>query len=224
MRLVVMALVLLLLAGCGGTTPVIVAPPPLPPPVVVPEPPIPPAPVPPITPLPAPEPPIPDWILAEYPDATQVWFDTAAVVYISGGFTADEVTKYIGSALADTQKLRPATKLVGMFVVKEMPNNCPRSSGPAFFADGVMDSREVAGMRQWYPQSFVNNRPCVHGYFGAWSIPPVIYAPTGLPEVIEHEALHGIWWSNWVSEKCDGNFVWTVVEHGGPCDPFEAKP
>jgi hypothetical protein len=110
-----------------------------------------------------------------------------------------------------------------MFIVKEMPNDCPRSSGPAFFADGVVDSREVAGMRQWYPQSFVDNRPCVHGYFGSRTIPPVIYAPLGLPEVIDHEALHAIWWSNWVSEKCGGNFVWSIVEHEGPCDPFEVR-
>ena len=184
--------------------------PPLPPPV-------------PIVLLPAPEPPIPDWILAEYPDVRQVWFDTAAVFYISGGFTAEHVRKYIGTAFADTQKLRSSAKLEGVFIVKEMPNNCPRSTGPAFFADGVMDSREVVGMRQWYPQSFVDNRPCVHGYFGSRAIPPVIYAPTGLSEVIDHEALHAIWWSNWVSEKCGGNFVWSVVEHGGPCDPFEVR-
>jgi len=213
--LTILAFALALLAGCGGTPPVVVTPPPLPPPVVVPEPPP--------LPDPLPDPPIPAWILADYPNVRQLWIGDA-VFYISGEFTVDDIRKYVASALADTQKLRPDAKLEGMFVVKEMPNDCPRSSVPAFFADGVMDSREVAGMRQWYPQSFVNNRPCVHGYFGAWSIPPVIYALTGLPEVIEHEALHGIWWSNWVSEKCDGNFVWTVVEHGGPCDPFEAKP
>jgi hypothetical protein len=170
-----------------------------------------------------PEPPIPDWVLADYPDVRQVWIGPA-VFYISGGFTLDEVRQYVGSALVDTQKLRPAAKLEGMFVVKEMPNDCPRSTGPAFFADGVMDSREIVGMRQWYPLSFVNDRPCVHGYFGSFKIPPVIYAPIGLPEVIDHEALHAIWWMNWVGEECGGYPVWTVVEHGGPCDPFEIKP
>ena len=205
MRIMIGILVLLALAGCGGGPPVIVAPP-LPPPV-------------PIVLLPAPEPPIPDWILEIYPDARQVWIGTAAF-YISGGFTAEQVRKYVGTAFADTQKLRPAAKLEGMFVVKEMPNDCPRSSGPAFFADAVMSAVEIAGLRQWYPLSFVDGHPCVHGYFGSMKIPPVIYAPVGLSEVIDHEALHAIWWSNWVSEKCDGNPVWTVVEHGGECDPF----
>jgi len=208
-RLALILALFLALTGCGGNPPVVVTPPPLPPVVdpgtgaVV-------------------EPPIPGYILADYPDARQVWIGTAAF-YISGGFTAEQVRKYVGTAFADTQKLRPAAKLEGVFVIKEMPNDCPRSSGPAFFADGVMDSREVVGMRQWYPQSFVDNRPCVHGYFGSRAIPPVIYAPTGLPEVIDHEALHAIWWSNWVSAKCGGNFVWSVVEHGGPCDPFEVR-
>ena len=216
--------VLLFLAGCGGNPPVVVIPP-VPPPVVVPEPPpiVVPEPLPIVAPQPPPMPEIPDWILADYPDARQVWFGTTAVMYVSGGFALDDVRKYVNTALADTQKLRPAAKLEGMFVVKEMPNDCPRSSGPAFFADGVMDSREVTGMRQWYPQSFVNNRPCVHGYFGSRTIPPVIYVPTGLPEVIEHEVLHGIWWSNWVGEKCGGDFVWAVVEHGGACDPFSGE-
>ena len=206
MRIMIPTVLLIALTGCGGGPPVIVAPP-LPPPV-------------PIVLLPAPEPPIPDWILEIYPDARQVWIGTAAF-YISGGFSLEAVSKYVASGLADTQKLRPAAKLEGMFVVREMPNDCPRSTGPAFFADGVMDSREVAGMRRWYPQSFVNNRPCVHGYFGTWNMPPVIYAPLDLPEVIEHEALHAIWWSNWVSERCGGDAVWAVVEHGGPCDPFD---
>ena len=181
--------------------------PPLPPPV-------------PIVLLPAPEPPIPDWILEIYPDARQVWIGTAAF-YISGGFSLEAVSKYVASGLADTQKLRPAAKLEGMFVVKEMPNDCPRSSGPAFFADGIMSAAEIAGMRKWYPLSFVNDRPCVHGYFSAWTIPPVIYAPVDLPEVIDHEMLHAIWWSNWVGERCGGDAVWAVVEHGGPCDPFD---
>ena len=49
----------------------------------------------------------------------------------------------------------------------------------------------------------------------------MIYAPVALAEVIEHEALHAIWWSNWVGEICEGVAVWRVVEHGGPCDPFD---
>jgi len=203
MRIMIGILVLLALAGCGNHPPVVVTPP-APPPLLE----------------PLPDPPIPAWILADYPNVRQVWIGDA-VFYINGGFTAEHVRKYIGTAFADTQKLRPAAKLEGMFVVKGMPNDCPRSTGPAFFADGVMDSREVVGMRQWYPQSFVDNRPCVHGYFGSRTIPPVIYAPAGLLEVIEHEALHAIWWSNWVGEMCDGNPVWTLVEHNGPCDPFD---
>ena len=211
MRIMIAIFLLLALAGCGGHPPVVVIPP-APPPVVAPEPPLPPDPL--------PDPPIPDWILEIYPDARQVWIGSAAF-YISGGFTAEHVRKYVGTAFADTLKLRPAAKLEGMLVVKEMPNDCPRSTGPAFFADEVMWSFDIAGMRKHYPLSFVDDRPCVHGYFDAWSIPPVIYGADGLSEVIDHEALHAIWWSNWVGERCGGDAVWTVVEHGGPCDPFD---
>jgi hypothetical protein len=208
MKHALILVVFLVLAGCGGSPPV----------------------VPPVPPLPVVdpgtgalvEPPIPSYILADYPDARQAWIDSA-VFYVSGTLSLDDVKKYVGTAFADTQKLRPATKLEGMFVIKEMPNDCPRGSGPAFFADSVMGSREIAGLRQWYPLSFVNNRPCVHGYFGSTKIPPVIYAPAELPEVIDHEALHAIWWANWVGEKCGGYPVWTVVEHGGDCDPFMVK-
>jgi len=209
MRLALILAVFLALAGCGGNPPVVPPVPPLPPVVdpgtgaVV-------------------EPPIPSYILADYPDARQVWIGITAF-YISGGFTAEQVRNYVGTAFADTQKLRPTAKLEGMFIVKEMPNDCPRSTGPAFFADGVMWPAEITGMRKWYPLSFVNNRPCVHGYFGTRTIPSVIYAPTGLSEVIGHEMLHAIWWSNWVGEMCEGDSVWTAVEHGGECDPFAVK-
>jgi hypothetical protein len=209
MRLALILAVFLALAGCGGNPPVVPPVPPLPPVVdpgtgaVV-------------------EPPIPSYILADYPDVRQAWIGTA-VFYVTGNFSLDDVKKYIGTSFSDTQKLRPTAKLEGMFIVVTMPNDCPRSSGAAFFADGVMAPAEIAGMRQWYPQSFVNGRPCVHGYFGSTKIPPVIYAPTGLAEVIDHEMLHAIWWSNWVCEMCKGDPVWTVVEHGGECDPFVVK-
>ena len=114
MRIMIGILVLLALAGCGGGPPVIVAPP-LPPPVVAPEPPP--------LPEPLPAPPIPAWILADYPNVRQLWIGDAAF-YISGGFTAEHVRKYVGTAFADTLKLRPAAKLEGMFVVKGMPNDC----------------------------------------------------------------------------------------------------
>lgn len=207
MKVALILAVFLVLAGCGGSKPIPLAVPPLPPYPQT---------------IPVAEPPIPDYILSDYPDVRQVWIGNA-VFYVSGSFTLDEVKKYVGTAFADTQKLRPAAKLEGMFVVKEMPNDCQRTGDPAFFADGVMWSAEVAGLRRDYPLSFVNDRPCVHGYFDSWYSPPVIYAPTGLPEVIDHEALHAVWWANWPGEMCQGNPVWAVVEHGGTCDPFTVK-
>ena len=136
MRIMIAIFLLLALAGCGGHPPVVVIPP-APPPVVAPEPPLPPDPL--------PDPPIPDWILEIYPDARQVWIGSAAF-YISGGFTAEHVRKYVGTAFADTQKLRPAAKLEGVFVVKETFRMRGLLSNSCFIAAAFSRKRPWMGM------------------------------------------------------------------------------
>lgn len=187
-----------LLAGCGGKSSVIAPPAPVPPPapIII---------------------PIPDYVLANFPDAREIQVEDA-YLYISGDVDPAQVKDKFAAALRQIRTLRPANSAQEI-VVKIEPANC---KGTAFFADALMLPGEVESLRQVYPTSFQDGRPCVNGYTASWTFPLTVYIPPSLA-ALQHEFLHAIWFVNWTTERCGGAEVWRIVGHGGVCDPFTGK-
>ncbi len=188
----------LLLSGCAGKPPATVVVPPLPPPApyVL---------------------PIPDYVLADMPDAKQVQFGDT-YIYVSGD-TANVESEFT-AALAKVRTVRPDAKSIMDVEVRIMQPECKGGTGASgFYADGIMTAFEIDGLRRVYPTSFdvTTGRACVQGFTNVNHFPVIV---STLPAALRHEFMHAIWFQNWPVEKCGNVPVYSVVEHGGLCDPY----
>lgn len=252
MNKVIILASVLALASCGGrqVSSPFPAPVPLPTPEPVPavEPAAPPVPVPPIVSttgtttidvsvVDAIQEPVPDHILARWPDVFSVTEGDKTYYISPNGMTvqASLVHEGIKNALGHlTERLRATfydirdTRTVVRFMPVEYRK--PSSNRPGFDAAWLYrrDAAYEDFCRQ-YPDNCPDGRAWVAGVTDVQdpsgiSTLYVAWDPTNLPlvrAIIQHEALHLIWYLTFGDRRQPGcTAEWGQIDHGGPCDPL----